>query len=99
MEGFTIIDGVVADIRAGKFTDEELETAKKMILCYDALGKAENEAVAMGDALSELYGDGWDSDKKYYEGIRKTTREDVVRIANRVFGSPALRIFIRPAGP
>ena len=92
-----IIDGVVADMKAGKFTDEELELAKTMILCYDALGKQENDGVVSGDALSELYGQGYDHDKAYYEGIRTITREDVVAAANRIFDGPALRIFIRPA--
>lgn len=92
-----IIDGVVADAMAGKFTDEELELAKTMILCYDALGKADNKSVCSGNALSELYGEGWDSDVRYYAGLKKITREDVVRVANKVFSRPALRVLIRPA--
>ncbi len=91
-----IIDGVIADMKAGNFTDEELELAKTMILCYDALGKQENDAVVSGDALSELFGQGYDYDKSYYAAVQEISREDVVRAANLIFNGPALRIFIRP---
>ena len=84
-------------MRAGKFTDEELELAKTMILCYDALGKKENPPIVSGDALSELFGQGYDYDEKFYAGIQAVTREDVVRVANEIFSTPALRVFVRPA--
>jgi len=93
-----IIDGVVADMRAGKFTDEELELAKTMILCYSALGKKENAPIVSGDALSELFGQGYDYDAKSYAGIKAVTREDVIRVANEIFSTPALRVFVRPEG-
>ena len=93
-----IIDGVIADIRAGKFSDEELALAKKMVMCYDARGKQENEAVAQNNALSELFGQGYDYSKKYYAKIREVSREDIVRVANKIFSRPALRVFVRPVG-
>lgn len=91
-----IIDGVVEDMKAGRFTDEEMDLAKTMILCYSALGKKENENVVSGDALSELFGQGYDYDERYYEGIRSVTRDDVIRVANLIFDSHALRVFVRP---
>jgi zinc protease len=45
-EVLAIIDGVIADACAGKFTDEDLELAKRQVQCYDALGKLENASVA-----------------------------------------------------
>jgi zinc protease len=92
-----IIDGVVADMQAGKFTDAELDLAKTMILCYSALGKKENPPIVAGDALSELFGQGYDYDEKFYAGIQAVTREDVIRVANEIFSTPALRVFVRPA--
>jgi len=92
-----IIDGVVADMRAGKFTDEELELAKTMILCYGALGKKENPPVVQGDALSELFGQGYDYDERFYAGIKAVTRADVIRVANEIFSTPPLRVFVRPS--
>ena len=68
-----------------------------MILSRDALGKKENSSVCQGDALSELYGDGWDSEKRFYAGIESVTREDVVGIANAIFSRPSLRVLVRPA--
>lgn len=91
-----IINGVLDDIRKGRFSDEELELTKKMLLCYDALGKIENAAVCSNNALSVLFGQGLDQDKKFNEGIKKVTRQDVIDIANYIFSRPALRIFIRP---
>jgi len=92
-----IIQGVIDDACAGRFTDDDLALAKKMILCYDALGKMKNDTVCLGDAMSELYGRGWDYDETFYAGIRAVKREDVVRVANEIFGKPGLRIFVRPA--
>ncbi len=94
-----IIDGVIDDITNGRFTDEELELAKSMIRCYDALGKMENASVASGDALSELYGEGYDFEVRFYEGVRKVGRDDVLRIARKIFSRPALRVFVRPESP
>lgn len=96
-EVLAIIDGVVDDMQAGKFTDEELQLAKTMILCYSALGKKENPPIVSGDALSELFGQGYDYDEKFYAGIKAVTREDVIRVANEIFSTPALRVFVRPA--
>jgi predicted Zn-dependent peptidase len=94
-----IIDGVVADMRAGRFTDQELEIARRSILCYDTLGKRENENVCSGDALSELLGKGWDHDAVYFAGIKAVTREDVVRVANLVLSRPSVRVLVRPVAP
>lgn len=91
-----IINGVIEDIRKGRFSDEELELTKKMLLCYDALGKIRNAAVCSNNALSVLFGQGLDQDKKFNEGVKKVTRQDVIDIANYIFSRPALRIFIRP---
>jgi zinc protease len=91
-----IIDGVIDDIRKGRFSDDELELTKKMLLCYDALGKIKNAAVCSNNALSVLFGQGLDQDKKFNEGVKKVSRQDVIDIANYIFSRPALRIFIRP---
>jgi zinc protease len=95
----SIIDGAVADMKAGKFTDEELDLAKAMIQCWDALGKASNADVVAGDAISELFGQGYDYDAKWFARLKGVTRADVVRAANDVFSRPALRVLVRPATP
>ena len=84
-------------MRAGRFTDQELEVARSAILCYEALGQRENENVCQGDALAELLGHGWDYDPVHFEGIRQVTREEVIQVANLVFAQPSVRILIRPA--
>jgi predicted Zn-dependent peptidase len=95
-EVLAIIDGEIADMLAGKFTDEELELAKTMILCYSALGKKENPQVVSSDALSEMFGQGYDYDEKFYAGVKAVTREDVLRVAKKIFSGPALEVFVRP---
>jgi predicted Zn-dependent peptidase len=97
-EVLSIIQGVIDDMKAGRFTDDELDLARKMILSYDALRKKENENVVSGDALSILFGEGIDHAEKYYEAIRNVKREDVVQVANKIFGSNPLQVFVRPAG-
>ncbi len=92
-----IIDGVISDIQNGKFTDEELALAKRMLSAYDALGKMKNSSVAQSEALNELYGEGYDWSKRYYEGLSRITREDVIRVAKKIFSRPALQVLIRPA--
>lgn len=92
----SIIDGAVADMKAGKFSDEELALAKAMIQCWDALGKTSNADVTLGDAISELFGEGYDHDAKWFARLKGVTREDVVRAANDVFSRPALRVLVRP---
>ena len=91
-----IVDGVVQDIQAGKFTDEELELAKRSILCDDALGQRENANVCRGDALQELYGQGHDYEERRFAGIAAVTRDDVIAVARKVFSRPAARVLIRP---
>jgi zinc protease len=91
-----IIDGAVADMRAGKFTDKELAAAKDMMMCWEALQKASNADVVAGDAVSELFGQGYDHDAKWFARLKGVTREDVVRAANEVFSRPAVRVLIRP---
>jgi predicted Zn-dependent peptidase len=92
-----IIQGVIDDMLAGKFTDAELDLAKRMIMSYDALRKKENENVVSGDALSVLFGEGVDHAEKYYEAIGNVTREDVIRVAKQIFDSNPLQVFVRPA--
>ena len=75
----------------------ELALAKRMSRSRDALGKKANSRVCQGDALSELYGEGWDSEKRFYAGIESVTREDVVGAANAIFSRPALPVLVRPA--
>jgi hypothetical protein len=41
---------------------------------------------------------GYDSEKRFYAGMAQVTREDVIRVANEIFGRPSLRIFVRPEG-
>jgi zinc protease len=91
-----IIDQVVADAMAGKFTDRELELAKSMISARQALGKKENANACQGDALSELYGQGWDADERFFAGIKQVTRQDVIDCAKAVFSRPAVRVLVRP---
>jgi zinc protease len=96
-EVLEVIRGVVADAIAGAFSDEELANAKRALLCQAALGKRENAQVCQGEALCELYGQGWDYDERRFAGIAAVTRADVVAIAKEVFGRPAVTVLVRPA--
>ena len=61
------------------------------------MSKKDNKDVCQGDALSEMYGDGWDYEKRFYQGIEAVKREDVIKAANAIFSKPSVRVLVRPA--
>ena len=92
----SIIDGVVADMKAGHFTDDDLALAKTMLVCDEALQKKDLDSLAEGDALNVLYGEGLDADAKFYARVKAVTRDDVVKVAEEIFSRPECRILVRP---
>lgn len=73
-------------LRAGKFTDEELETGKAMALVADPFYSQTVSDVATELALSELYGVGADGPAKLRAAVKAVTREDVMRVVDKYMG-------------
>ena len=86
--------GVV--ITAGKYEDEE-PVDPVIALPKDDWSTERDESGICLESLSELFGQGYDYDEKYYAAIEAVTREDVIRVAKRIFSSPRLTVFVRPA--
>jgi zinc protease len=81
-----IISEKVRKIREELVTDEEMELAKEMIITMHDLSLETNASQAFSAAVSEALGMGYDWDQQYRDLIRRVTKEDVQRVAKRVFG-------------
>ncbi|MFQ5841222.1 MAG: hypothetical protein ACE5I8_02195 [Thermodesulfobacteriota bacterium] len=66
-------------------TDEELKLAKEMIITMHDLGLETNASQAFSAAVSEALGLGYDWDQRYRDLIQGVTREDVQRVAKKIF--------------
>jgi zinc protease len=80
-----IISEMVRRIQEEPVTDGELELAKKMVITMHDLGLETNSSQAFSAAVSEALGLGYDWDERYRALIQGVTREDVQRVAKRVF--------------
>jgi len=84
------LDEVVTRIRRnldrakdGKIPEDEFSTAIEQIVGLHAQENVTIGAQARSAALDELYGLGYDYDKKFDAQIRAVTLKDVVRVANK----------------
>ncbi|UCD71263.1 MAG: insulinase family protein [Syntrophobacterales bacterium] len=84
-EVLDIILEMVRRIQGEPVTDEELELAKQMVVTMHDLGLETNASQAFSAAVSEALGLGYDWDQRYRDLIKGVTREDVQRVAKRVF--------------
>jgi len=80
-----IISEKVRRIQEESVTDEELKLAKQMVITMHDLGLETNASQAFSAAVSEALGMGYDWDQRYRDLIQRVTKEDVQRIARRVF--------------
>lgn len=67
-------------------SDQELERSKNHILGSHEISLQRSSSQAMTMALMELYGVGWDDFERYPDAVRNVTKQDVLRIAKRLFG-------------
>jgi zinc protease len=91
------IDGVLRELRKvkeGGLTEEEVERGKKYLIGNFEIGLQTNGAQANQMSLDELYGLGFDHYQKYPQEIRRVSREDVNRVANRYFTLEAYTLAI-----
>jgi zinc protease len=75
------IEKNVARARAGQISEDEVETARKMVI---ALHAQENTTVgeqALLAAVYDLYGLGYNYDESFDHRMRAVTRDDVIRVA------------------
>jgi len=76
---------MVRKIQEEPVTDEELDLAKRIIITMHDLGLETNASQAYSAAVSEALGLGFDWDQRYRDLIEGVTKDDVQRVARRVF--------------
>ncbi len=89
-EVYRIITEQLDRARAGRFTEEELERAKTIIVTTELMEKQTNSNRAMQTALDELYGLGHDYQDRMAERVRAVTIEQLKQIANRYLTVPVV---------
>lgn len=85
----------VAEIQAGRFSDEELSTAQDYLTGNFVFDFESNYNVAWFLLASELFELGADYPERYPAIIRAVSREDVIRVANRyIHLDKAIRVLV-----
>jgi len=89
-EVVTRIQQNVAKAASGEITEEELRTARQMVISLHAQENTTIGEQAQQAALDELYGLGYDHDKGFDARIEAVTLDDVVRAARKHFNNYVL---------
>ncbi len=82
--------------KAGDISEEEVETAKQMIINLRAQEKTTLAAQATQAALDELYGLGHEYDRNFDAVIESVTRDDVIAVAQQVFSQNHVLVTTSP---
>ncbi len=89
--------GEIKLIKEIMMTDEELDSVKREIISGYKIAMQTNASYSFQSALDELYGLGYDNLYKYEEEIKKVTKEDIKRIADKYLDLNACaQIIIEP---
>lgn len=91
-EVYRIITEQLDRARAGRFTPEELERARSIIVTTELMEQQTNSQKAMQAALDELYGLGYDYRPRFIEKMRAVTGEDVHRVAEEYLTRPVVAV-------
>lgn len=75
----------IEGIKTSPVKDEELELAKNNLIGQFEIASQKNSENAFRQALDELYGLGFDNSRNHEERIRKVSKEDIKRVANKYF--------------
>ncbi len=78
-------------------TNDELARAKKKLIGQQRIANQSNDSFGYMAALDELYGLGFDHDKKLEEEIERITADDIKRVAAEYFQQPYVLATVRPA--
>jgi zinc protease len=84
------IEQFVDRARQGQITEDEFRTAQQMVIALHAQENTTISGQAQQAALDDLYGLGYDYDKKFDQRILEVTRDDVAQMARKCFGNRVL---------
>ncbi|MCX5668456.1 MAG: insulinase family protein, partial [Candidatus Omnitrophica bacterium] len=73
----------ISAIKQGLITEDELDAAKKELICSQGVLMETNAANSFQAALDELYGLGYDNLYKFESETNKVTKYDIIRVANK----------------
>ena len=88
------VTGLAKSLAAGKFTDDDLERAKKYLIGSHMLRHERTKDRAYYLGLYEALGLGWRYDVEYASAIRSVTRADVERVCREIFTRPPTAITV-----
>ena len=78
-----ILFGEIEALRKAVVTEDELNAAKRELICAHKILMETNAANSFHTALDELYGLGYDNLYKFENEINKITKDDIKRVANK----------------
>jgi zinc protease len=88
----TIIEQIVADVKAGKTSEKDIAGAKDQAITGHQLQNQTIASQAQDQALDELMGLGYNDNDTFAARIKAVTKDDVVRAANAYLQSPVIAI-------
>jgi predicted Zn-dependent peptidase len=86
------IEQIVADTKAGGFTDKALAAAKDQAITGQRLSNQTIAEKGAARALDETMGLGYEEEARFADAIAKVTRADVIRVANKYLTAPTIVI-------
>ena len=97
-EQIPVIRTVVLDemehLQKVRIPEEELQQAKQGLLGSKRIARQTQESVATEMSLNELCGLGYDYSERYEEILKKTTAEDILRLAQKLFDTSRCVVII-----
>ncbi|MCD4786294.1 MAG: insulinase family protein [Candidatus Eremiobacteraeota bacterium] len=92
----THICDILSDIKQGKFTEKEMNQARKLLVKTYIYGLETNDGKADALGFYEILGD-MEYGVDYIDRINKLTKEDVINVANKYFGQEYVVYIMEPA--
>ncbi len=77
-------------------SDQELEKAKRYLIGRHDIGLQKTGAIASGMLFDDMYGVGHDEIFRYKELLQAVTKEDVLRVSQRLFTTKPVVILVGP---
>ena len=89
---------VLASVRDQPLPEQELERARQYLVGVHDIGLQRIGALASTMTFDEAFGMGHDAWRRYSDGIRAVTAEDVQRVAQRILGAVETLAVLAPKG-
>ena len=88
----TLIEKIVADVKAGKVSDADFASAKDQAITGHQLQNQTIAAQAQDQALDELSGLGYNDSEAFPARVKAITKADLIRAANKYLNDPVIAL-------